>query len=199
MVMDKAQLQKAEEVGIRIEEAQIEAAMARVADQNGLPLEEFLARLQSEGVSPDRFREEVRSEITLSRLREREVEARIQISDAEIQNYLAARSKGGVVGNQPEVNWVQLLVKAPSDASGATLTQARAKVEAVEKALKDGKTVEAIVQANPELAIDGTGQMGWSGFDAVPTLFTEFLSKAQLNAVQTIRSPNGFHWPPLAG
>ena len=193
MVMDRAQLQKAEEVGIRIEEAQIEAAMARVADQNGLSLEDFLARLQEEGVSPARFREEVRSEITLGRLREREVEARIQVSDAEIQNYLAARTKGGAAPNQPEVNWVQLLVKAPSDASGATLNQARGKVEAIEKALKDGKTVEAIVQTNPELAIDGTGQMGWSGFDAVPTLFSEFLSKAQLNAVQTIRSPNGFH------
>ncbi len=193
MVMDRAQLQKAEEVGIRIEEAQIEAAMARVADQNGLSLEDFLARLQEEGVSPARFREEVRSEITLGRLREREVEARIQVSDAEIQNYLAARTKGGAAANQPEVNWVQLLVRAPSDASGATLSQARSKVEAIEKALKDGKTVETILQANPELAIDGTGQMGWSGFDAVPTLFTEFLSKAQLNAVQTIRSPNGFH------
>jgi peptidyl-prolyl cis-trans isomerase SurA len=193
MVMDRAQLQKAEVVGIRIEDAQIEAAMARVAEQNGLSLEDFLARLQEEGVSPARFREEVRSEITLGRLREREVESRIQVSDAEIQNYLAARSKGGAVGNQPEVSWVQLLVKAPSDASGATLNQARTKVESIEKALRDGKTVEAIVQANPELAIDGTGQMGWSGYDAVPSLFTDFLSKAQLNTVQTIRSPNGFH------
>lgn len=193
MVMDRAQLQKAEEVGIRIEDAQIEAAMTRVADQNGLPLENFLARLQEEGVSPARFREEVRSEITLARLREREVESRIQVSDAEIQNFLASRSKSGAVANQPEVNWIQLLVKAPGDASGATLNQARAKVEAVEKALKEGKTVQSIVQANPELAIDGTGQMGWSGFDGVPTLFTEFLSKSPLNTVQTIRSPNGFH------
>lgn len=193
MVMDKAQLQKAEEVGIRIEEAQIEAAMARVADQNGLPLEEFLARLQSEGVSPDRFREEVRSEITLARLREREVEARIQVSDAEIQNFLSARTQSGASANKPEVNWIQLLVRAPSDASGSTLNQARSKVEALENALKNGQPLDEILKANPELAIDGTGQMGWSGFDAVPTLFTEFLSKGQNNAVQTVRSPNGFH------
>jgi peptidyl-prolyl cis-trans isomerase SurA len=193
MVMDKAQLQKAEEVGIRIEEAQIEAAMARVADQNGLPLEEFLARLQSEGVSPDRFREEVRSEITLARLREREVEARIQVSDAEIQNFLSARTQNGASANKPEVNWIQLLVRAPSDASGSALSQARSKVEALENALKNGQSLDEILKANPELAIDGTGQMGWSGFDAVPTLFTEFLSKGQNNAVQTVRSPNGFH------
>jgi peptidyl-prolyl cis-trans isomerase SurA len=193
MVMDRAQLQKAEQVGIRIEEAQIEAAMARVAEQNGLSLEDFLKRLQEEGVSPARFREEVRSEITLGRLREREVESRIQVSDAEIQNYLAARVKGGTAANQPEVNWIQLLIKVPADATGTTLSQARAKVEAVEKALKEGKTVEAILQANPALSVDGTGQMGWSAFDAVPSLFTDFLSKGQPNAVQTVRSPNGFH------
>jgi peptidyl-prolyl cis-trans isomerase SurA len=193
MVMDRAQLQKAEEVGIRIEEAQIEAAMARVADQNGLPLEDFLARLQEEGVSPARFREEVRSEITLGRLREREVEARIQVSDAEIQNYLASRTQGGASANKPEVNWIQLLVRAPSDASGSTLNQARAKADSIEKALKDGKSLDDILKTNPELAIDGTGQMGWSGYDVVPTLFTDFLVKGQANAVQTIRSPNGFH------
>jgi len=193
MVMDRAQLQKAEEVGIRIEEAQIEAAMARVADQNGLPLEDFLVRLQEEGVSPARFREEVRSEITLGRLREREVEARIQVSDAEIQNYLAARTQGGAAANKPEVNWTQLLVKAPSDAAGSTLNQARAKVDSLEKALQEGKSLEDILKANPELAIEGTGQMGWSGYDVVPTLFTDFLVKGQINAVQTVRSPNGFH------
>lgn len=193
MVMDRAQLQKAEEVGIRIEEPQIEAAMARVAEQNGLPLEDFLARLQEEGVSPDRFREEVRSEITLSRLREREVEARIQVSDAEIQNFLAARTQGGAAANKPEVNWIQLLVKVPGDASGSALNQARSKAETLEKNLKDGRSLEDILNDNPDLAIDGTGQMGWSGFDAVPSLFTDFLSKGQQNAVQTIRSPNGFH------
>jgi peptidyl-prolyl cis-trans isomerase SurA len=193
MVMDRAQLQKAEELGIRIDDTQIEAAMVRVAEQNGLPLEDFLARLQEEGVSPARFREEVRSEITLGRLREREVESRIQVSDAEIQNYLAARTKSGAAANKPEVNWVQLLVKVPSDASGNALSQARSKAETIEKALKDGKSVEDILKTNPELAIEGTGQMGWSGYDAVPSLFNEFLSKSQANAVQTLRSPNGFH------
>ena len=193
MVLDRAQLQKAEQLGIRVEDAQIEAAMARVADQNGLPLDDFLARLKEEGVSPARFREEVRSEITLGRLREREVESRIQVSDAEIQSFLAARTKGTVATNQPEVNWIQILVKAPSDANAGVLGQARAKVEIVEKALKAGKSADEILKTNPELAVEGTGQMGWSGFDSVPSLFSEFLSKGQLESVQTVRSPNGFH------
>lgn len=193
MVLDRAQLQKAEQLGIRIEDAQIEAAMARVADQNGLPLEDFLARLKDEGVSPSRFREEVRSEITLGRLREREVESRIQVSDAEIQSFLAARSNSGPANKQPEVNWIQILVKVPANANSSTVAKARTRIEAVEKALKAGKEAEDVLKSNPDLAIEGTGQMGWSGFDTVPSLFSEFLSKGELNTIQTVRSPNGFH------
>lgn len=191
MVMDRAQLQQAEQLGIRVDEAQVEAAMARVAEQNGLSLEAFLARLQEEGVPPSRFRDEVKNEITLARLREREVEQRIQVSDAEIQNYLASRSNSAA--SKPEVNWVQLLVRAPEGAPAEQLSQARSKAQALEKALRDGRSVQDLLKADPELDIAGTGAMGWSGFDAVPSLFTEFLSKAQDNAVSTVRSPNGFH------
>lgn len=193
MVLDRAQLQRAEEVGIRVDDAQIESAMTRVAEQNKLPLGEFLERLKEEGVSPERFREEVRTEITIGRLREREVEARIQISDAEIQNFLASRAPGAAAINKPEVNWIQLLVRAPSSADGSVLRQAENKAQELETALKNGNSVADLVQANPELAIDGTGQMGWSGYDEVPSLFSNFLSKAQPNSVQTVRSPNGFH------
>ncbi|HEX4880206.1 MAG TPA: peptidylprolyl isomerase [Limnobacter sp.] len=191
MVMDRAQLQQAEQSGIRIEDAQVEGAMARVAEQNGLTLDAFLARLQEEGVPASRFREEVRNEMTLARLREREVDQRIQVSDAEIQTFLASRTKSAP--SRPEVNWIQLFVKVPENAPADQLGQARTKVQSLEKALRDGKTAEEILKTNPELAIEGTGAMGWSGFDAVPSLFTEFLSKANDNTVNTIRSPNGFH------
>jgi len=199
MVLDRAQLQRAEEVGIRVDDTQIESAMTRVAEQNKLSLGEFLERLKDEGVSPERFREEVRTEITIGRLREREVEARIQISDAEIQNYLASRAPDATAINKPEVNWIQLLVRIPGSAEGATLKQAENKAQDLEASLRNGSNVAALVQANPELAIDGTGQMGWSGYDEVPSLFSEFLSKAQPNSVRTIRSPNGFHVLKVVG
>ncbi len=199
MVLDRAQLQRAEEVGIRVDDAQIESAMTRVAEQNKLSLGEFLERLKEEGVSPERFREEVKTEITIGRLREREVEARIQISDAEIQNYLASRAPGASAVNKPEVNWIQLLVRAPSSAEGSVLRQAENKAQELQASLRNGSSVAELVQANPDLAIDGTGQMGWSGYDEVPSLFSDFLSKAQPNAVQTVRSPNGFHVLKVVG
>jgi len=192
MVLDRAQLQRAEEVGIRVDDTQIESAMTRVAEQNKLSLGEFLERLKDEGVSPERFREEVRTEITIGRLREREVEARIQISDAEIQNYLASRAPDATAINKPEVNWIQLLVRIPGSAEGATLKQAENKAQDLEASLRNGSNVAALVQANPELAIDGTGQMGWSGYDEVPSLFSEFLSKAQPNSVEPFAAPTAF-------
>jgi peptidyl-prolyl cis-trans isomerase SurA len=199
MVMDRAQLRKAEQLGIRIEEAQVEAAMTKVAEQNKLPLEDFLTRLNNEGVSPDRFREEVRTEITLSRLREKEVESRIQVTDAEIQSYLSNRTQGEAATKKPEVNWIQLLVKVPSDAGENLLNQSRNKADAIAKALKEGQSPDEIIRTRSELAIEGTGQMGWSGYDMVPSLFTDFLSKAQPNSIEIIRSPNGFHVLKLLG
>ena len=192
MVMDKAQLQLAREIGIRVEDAQIETAMNSIAEQNGMALPQFLERLHTEGVSATQFREEVRSEIILSRLREREVESKIQVSDAEIQAYISARTKSAT-GNKPEVNWIQLLVKTPNEASSTALNQAQAKVAELEKALRAGSTLDAILKTNPSLVIEGTGQMGWQDFDKVPSLFTNYLSTGEMGSVQTIRSANGFH------
>lgn len=192
MIMDRAQVQLATETGIRVDDAQVEAAMTRVAEQNNLSLEQFLAKLQEEGVPANRFREEVRNEIILGRLREREVESRIQVSDAEIQAYIASKAQGGVV-NKQEVNWVQLLVKVPSDASSNVMGQAQSKAAAVEKLLKSGASVQDILNTYPDLKMDGTGSMGWQSYESVPTLFTNFLTTGEKNAVSTLRSPNGLH------
>lgn len=198
MVMDRAQLQLAKETGIRVEDNQIESTMARVAEQNKLPLEQFLQKLQAEGVSPSRFREEVRSEMILNRLREREVESRIQVSDAEVQAYLSSRTQGAV-GNKPEVNWVQLLVKLPANASTKTQETAKERAKKLEDALKGNTSIEDILKSNPDLVIEGTGAMGWQGFDNVPTLFGNFLGNGQVNATQTIQSPNGLHVLKILG
>ncbi|HEY1058050.1 MAG TPA: peptidylprolyl isomerase [Limnobacter sp.] len=192
MINDRAQLQLANDTGIRVDDAQVDATMARIAEQNNMSMESFMERLRDDGVSPTRFREEVKNEMTVARLRERDVESRIQVSDAEIQAFLASKTPNGPA-NKPEVNWVQFLIKAPQDASGNVLNQAQTKAAAVEKMLKAGASTADVLKAYPELAIAGTGAMGWQGYDAVPSLFTEFLSKADTNGVSTVRSPNGFH------
>ncbi|NJM32594.1 MAG: molecular chaperone SurA [Limnobacter sp.] len=197
MVTDRAQIQRATELGIKVDDKQVEAAMEGVARQNKLSIEAFFEQLRKDGIPPERFRDEVKNELTIARLREREVDANINVSEAEIEAFLARRSNG--VSVQPQVNWIQFLIKAPENASSKTLSQAEDLAAQVESGLKKGLSVEDILKANPELAIEGTGRMGWTSFDNVPTLFSEFLAKAETDAVDTVRSPNGFHVLKMLG
>src|SRR5512139_1180203 len=94
LIVDKAQLQLARDSGIRIEEAQLDRALERVAEQNRMTLPQFRQALEKDGVAFARFREEVRVQIQMQRLREREVDDRIEVSDAEIDQYLAEQKAG---------------------------------------------------------------------------------------------------------
>lgn len=189
MILDKAQLQRADQIGIRIDDKQIDDTMLRIARQNQMDLDSFLQKLREDGIRPERFRTEIKNELTISQLKEREVENRLQVSDSEVQAYLANRSKGEL-SVKPQVNWIQLLVKAPKDSEGGPEAK---KVEQLEKALKKGLTVQEILKTNPELEIEGTGNMGWQSFDDVPSLFTDFLTTGAADSIRTIRSANGYH------
>jgi peptidyl-prolyl cis-trans isomerase SurA len=94
MITDRVQLQFAKETGLRISDIELDTAMRRIAEGNRLSLQDFRATLERDGISWAKFREEIRDEITLSRLREREVESRILVSDGEIDNYLANPDQG---------------------------------------------------------------------------------------------------------
>lgn len=198
MVIDRVQLQRARELGINIEDRQVEEAMTRVAAQNNLSLEQFLQEIQKDGIPPARFREEIETEMTLGALREREVNSRIQVNESEIEAYLASQTQGQVK-LEPQVNWIQILVRTPSGSDKAAIAAAEDRAERVEDALKKSLSVEEIYKNNPDLKLDGTGQMGWQGFNQVPSLFNAFLSSADIDSVKTIQSPNGFHVLKILG
>ncbi len=113
----------------------------------------------------------------------------MQVSDSEIEAWLANQS-GGALTVKPQVNWVQFLIRASQDQRDGSAKQ---KAKAIESALKKGQTVEQILEANPELKLEGTGQMGWQSFDEIPTLFSKFLNDSESGSVTTLESPNGFH------
>ena len=141
MVMDRAQLQRAEQLGIRVQDKDIEATMTRIAQQGQLNLESFLDNLSKDGITAEQFREDVKNELTLTRLREREVERKLQVSDSEIQAWLANRSQGEL-SVKPQVNWIQLLVKAPKNSVNEATTRT---VQELESALGAGASVEEAV------------------------------------------------------
>jgi len=131
MITDMLQAQYAKENGVRVNDTQLDLAITRIAQQNDFKSSaEFRARLEADGVDYKRFREEIRSEIVSTRLREREVESKLTISDSEVDNYLANKARAGNAGD--EFHLAHILVVVPEQASAEKIQAAR---ERAEKAL----------------------------------------------------------------
>lgn len=193
LILEKVQLQMAQENGIRIDEVQLDRAIERVAQTNNLSLPDFRRELERDGVNFERFREEVRSEIMLTRLREREVDDRIEVNDTEIDLYLE-ENKGGD-GRGGEYNIAHILVRLPEQAAPERIEQARVKAEKarVEAAAGGDFGLLAASVSDGADALQG-GAMGWRAEDRLPELFSAALKTLRPGGVsEVLRSPAGFH------
>jgi peptidyl-prolyl cis-trans isomerase SurA len=193
LIVDKAQLQLARDSGIRIEESQLDRALERVAEQNRMSLPEFRQALEKDGVAFSRFREEVRQQIQMQRLREREVDDRIEVSDAEIDQFLSEAKSGG--GSRSEYNLAHVLVRLPEQASPEQIDSARQKAEKARAEAGAGTDFAKIAAGYSDApdALQG-GAMGWRAEDRLPELFAgavKGMKPGELSPV--LRSPGGFH------
>lgn len=194
MIVDRVQIQFAKETGLRISDIELDAAMRRIAEGNRLGLQDFRVALEKDGISWSKFREEIREEILLSRLRDREVESRTVVSDGEIDNYLANPDQGGNVGNI-EVQTAHIVVRVPEQASPDQLMRIGARAQAALDQLRRGENF-AKVAATYSDAPDGLsgGSMGTRPLDRLPALYAEAIAKLKPGEVSDIlRSPAGFH------
>ncbi len=193
LIIHKAQLQLASDNGIRVEESQLERALERIAENSKMSLSAFRQALEKDDVPFDKFRDEVRQEIQIQRLREREVDERIEVSDSEIEQFLEDSKASS--GARSEYNLVHVLVRLPEQASPEQIEQARQKAEkarAESAAGADFAKVAASYSDAPD-ALQG-GSMGWRAEDRLPEIFTGALKNlrpGQTSAV--LRSPGGFH------
>ncbi|HNF90839.1 MAG TPA: peptidylprolyl isomerase [Accumulibacter sp.] len=193
LVMDKVQLQQARDMGLRIDDAQLEQALQRIAAGNNLSLAQFRAVLEKDGIAFASFREEIRAEITIARLREREVESKIFISDGEVDNYLASASVQG--GTEEEYQLAHILLRAPESASPEQIQKLRAKAEQMLDRSSKGEDFAQLAAAYSD-APDGMkgGNLGWRSLDRLPTMFAEAILKLKVGEVSPVlRSSNGFH------
>src|SRR5437867_2715270 len=133
LILDKAQLQLARDSGVRIDELQLDRAVQRIAQSNNLTLADFRQALERDGVSFDAWREDVRQQMLMTRLREREVDDRIQVSDTEIDLFLEELKTRP---ESAEYNLAHILVRVPEQASPERIEAARARAE---KALAEAK------------------------------------------------------------
>ena len=193
LIADSLQLQMAAQTGIKVDDTQLDKTIERIAAQNKMSVEEFRAVLEKDGVPLRKFREDIRSEITISRIREREVDNKLNISEGEIDNYLTTQANRGEEQDEYEIS--HILIRTPEDASPEDLEKAKAKTQEAMKLLADGSSFSQVSASHSDApnALEG-GDMGWRSGAQLPQLFLEMLKPMQKGEVsKPIRSPNGFH------
>ena len=192
LIMDRAQLLYAKESGLRIDDAQLDQAITRIAANNKMTPQQFRQALEKDGIAYPRFREEIRGEMTMARLREREVDSRLVISDSEIDNYLANQAASG---NQEEFQLAHILLRAPESATPEQIQKLRQRAELALKRAKAGENFAELSAAYSDApdALQG-GELGWRSPDRLPALYAETATRLQLGAVSDlVRSSAGFH------
>jgi peptidyl-prolyl cis-trans isomerase SurA len=193
LINDRLQLQFAAQTGLQVDDSQLEKTIERIAEQNKLSMPDFKAALVADGISYRKFREDIRTEIILARLREREVDNRISVTEAEIDNFLTTQSSRGEVQDEFEIS--HILIRTPEESTPEDLQKLRSKADQALKQLQDGADfgqVSASFSDAPN-ALEG-GSMGWKTATQIPALFFDALKPMQVGQLTPIlRSPNGFH------
>jgi peptidyl-prolyl cis-trans isomerase SurA len=193
LVVEKVQLQFARETGMRVDDLELDRTVNRVAEGNKLSLMEFRQRLEADGIPFDKFREELRNEILLNRLRDREVTSKLTVSVGEIDNLVLEQSEKKEAGAEYDI--AHILVRVPEQATPAQLEARRARAEEVVKRLKEGTDFAQLAATYSDApdALQG-GAMGWRGEQRLPELFVEALKGLKPGGVSGVfRSPAGFH------
>lgn len=199
MIVDKAQLQMAREQGITVDDLILDRAIARIADQNKMSIQQLRNQLEKEGTSFATFREGVREEIIMQRLREREVDNKIQVSDAEVDAFLAENG-GAEQKAQPELDIAQILIRIPENASPEQIAERRKRADAVVQQLSTGTDFAKLAATYSDAtdALKG-GDMGWRSQERLPQLFVDAVARRNPGEIALVKSANGFHILKLVG
>jgi peptidyl-prolyl cis-trans isomerase SurA len=193
MIVERSQLQMAKEMGVRVADRELDAAIGRIAEGQKMSLQDMRNQMEKEGLTFAAFREEIRNEIMLQRLREHEVDAKIQVSDAEVDTYLAAEK--AAASEKVEMDIAQILVGIPANATPEQIAARRARADEVARQLRTGADFAKIAATYSDApdALKG-GAIGWRDPDRLPPLIAEPLRKLSPGQVTpVIKSNTGFH------
>jgi peptidyl-prolyl cis-trans isomerase SurA len=193
MVVERAQLQMAKEMGVRVDDRQLDATVGRIAEGQKMTVQEMRNQMEKEGLTFSQFREEIRNEIMLQRLREHEVDSKIQVSDAEVDTYLAAEK--AAAADRVEMDIAQILVGIPANATPEQIAARRARADEVLRQLRTGADFAKIAATYSDApdALKG-GAIGWRDPDRLPQLISDQLRKLSPGQVTPIiKSSTGFY------
>ncbi|MBB5193022.1 peptidyl-prolyl cis-trans isomerase SurA [Silvimonas terrae] len=190
MVNEQVQIQFATSTGMKVDDAQLDQATAALAKQNKLSLPDFRKALTEQGIAWDQFRREIRTEMILQRLRQREVDNRVVVTDAEVNEYLKLNA------NKPQMEYrlAHIQISVPENATPDEVQARRAKIVAARQAINSGQDF-GTVAAQYSTAKDATegGQLGWYPAGSLPEQMVNLLAQLQPGQLtDIIRSPAGF-------
>lgn len=193
LISDTLQLQYAAQTGVKVDDNQLDRTIERIAEQNQMNVREFASALQADGISMSRFRADIRNEITIARLRDREVDSRVNVSESEIDNFLTTQASSNENLDEYEIS--HILVRTPEEGSTEDIQKAKAKVDEIIQMLNDGSSFARVSASHSDApnALEG-GNLGWKQPAQLPTLFLDALKNLQPGQISPpLRSPNGFH------
>ena len=192
-INEKVQLQYAREYGVRADDETVNASVQRIITDNKMSMPQFISALKVDGVTLEKFRDELKNEIVLSRLRDREVESRVVVTDSEIDTYMAQVLAQGA--NQAEYSLAHILILVPEQATPDQIETRKKRAEEAEKQLKAGTAFGqvAAVFSDSNDAVQG-GALGWRQADRLPALYATAANAMKPGDTSAVlRSANGFH------
>lgn len=190
LVLLHLQVQRANDSGIRIADAELQQAVGSIASQNNLTVEQLRQRLAADGLGFDEFRSNLRDEITVQRLRQRYLQSSVQISEAEIDQALSAQQFGG-----EEMHLANIQLNLADGATPDEIAAARSRIEGIKSMVERGEIdfrSAAIRYSQAQNALDG-GEIGWRTIEAVPPVFANMLQQMQPGQItEPVRGQSGF-------
>ena len=195
MISDKAQLQLARQSGLKVDENAVDAAVQTVARQNQIDVAELRRRLNADGIDYAQFRSEIRDELLLNRLRQREVESRVTVSEQEIDQYLQGQEGRPVSASAMALNLAEILIAVPENAAPPQVDALRARAREILERARAGADFAGLANEFSTAATRGNGgQMGLRSAERYPPLFVEAtLSLGAGDVAGPVRSGAGFH------
>lgn len=193
LIIERALLQYAKQSGIRVDDTTVERTILRVAQENKLSPEEFRKVLEKEHIPYANYRDDLRRQIIIQRVREREVDSKVMVTDAEVDNYLA--TVASQAGGDSEYHLSHIYITVPEQATPAVVDASRKRAEVALDEIKAGKSfgeVAATFSAAPDAS--SGGDLGWRTSARLPTVFADVVRTLKPGEVSGIlRSPAGFH------
>lgn len=193
LIMQRLQLQRAEQVGVRVGDDALNAALKQIANNNNMNLRQFRDVLEDDGYNFSNFRNTIREEMIITRLRKSQVEDRVVVSEREVDNFLTTQTiqEGGEVEYQLQ----HILVSMPEAASPEQVQEAEQQLQKVQALLDEGGEFSEVAAgySDGQNALEG-GELGWRKHGELPSLFAEVVPDLEVGEVsQALRSGSGFH------